>query len=118
MEQKQALGPGRKKESERQRTLGRELEWIRMSPKGRRSKSKARITAYENLLNQQSEGQRRYGDLHPTGTAPGQAGREAEGLCKGYEGKLLVDNLSFSLPPGGTSASLVPTAPVRYSSFA
>ena len=56
LEQKQKrLAQEEKKESERQRTLQRELEWIRMSPKGRRSKSKARITAYENLLNQQSE---------------------------------------------------------------
>jgi ATP-binding cassette ChvD family protein len=103
LEQKQKrLAQEEKKESERQRTLGRELEWIRMSPKGRRSKSKARITAYENLLNQQSE--KAAGDMElyiPPGPRLGKLVIEAEGLCKAYEGKLLVDNLSFSLPPGG-----------------
>ena len=103
LEQKQKrLAQEEKKESERQRTLGRELEWIRMSPKGRRSKSKARITAYENLLNQQSE--KASGDMEiyiPPGPRLGKLVIEAEGLSKGYEGKLLVDNLSFSLPPGG-----------------
>ena len=103
LEQKQKrLAVEEKKETERQRTLARELEWIRMSPKGRRSKSKARITAYENLLNQQSE--KAAGDLEiyiPPGPRLGKLVIEAEGLYKGYEGKLLVDNLSFSLPPGG-----------------
>jgi ATP-binding cassette ChvD family protein len=103
LEQKQKrLAQEEKKESERQRTLARELEWIRMSPKGRRSKSKARITAYENLLSQQSE--KAAGDMEiyiPPGPRLGKLVIEAEGLSKGYEGKLLVDNLSFSLPPGG-----------------
>ncbi len=103
LEQKQKrLAQEEKKESERQRTLGRELEWIRMSPKGRRSKSKARITAYENLLNQQSE--KAGGEMEiyiPPGPRLGKLVIEAEGLCKGYDGKLLVDNLNFSLPPGG-----------------
>jgi ATP-binding cassette ChvD family protein len=103
LEQKQKrLAQEEKKESERQRTLTRELEWIRMSPKGRRSKSKARITAYENLLNQQSE--KAAGDMElyiPPGPRLGKLVIEAQGLCKAFEGKLLVDNLSFSLPPGG-----------------
>ena len=103
LEQKQKrLAQEEKKESERQRTLSRELEWIRMSPKGRRSKSKARITAYENLLNQQSE--KAAGDMEiyiPPGPRLGKMVIEAQGLSKGYEGKLLVDKLSFSLPPGG-----------------
>jgi ATP-binding cassette ChvD family protein len=103
LEQKQKrLAQEEKKESERQRTLGRELEWIRMSPKGRRSKSKARITAYENLLSQQSE--KAGGEMEiyiPPGPRLGKLVIEAEGLCKGYDGKLLVDNLNFSLPPGG-----------------
>ena len=103
LEQKQKrLAQEEKKESERQRTLGRELEWIRMSPKGRRSKSKARITAYENLLNQQSE--KAGGDLEiyiPPGPRLGKLVIEAEEVCKAFEGRLLMDNLSFSLPPGG-----------------
>nr|WP_321465245.1 energy-dependent translational throttle protein EttA [uncultured Desulfobulbus sp.] len=103
LEQKQKrLAQEEKKESERQRTLSRELEWIRMSPKGRRSKSKARITAYENLLNQQSE--KAAGDMEiyiPPGPRLGKLVIEAQGLCKAFEGKLLVDNLDFSLPPGG-----------------
>ena len=103
LEQKQKrLAQEEKKESERQRTLGRELEWIRMSPKGRRSKSKARITAYENLVNQQSE--KAAGDLEiyiPPGPRLGKLVIEAENLCKAYDGRLLVDNLNFSLPPGG-----------------
>ncbi len=103
LEQKQKrLAQEEKKESERQRTLGRELEWIRMSPKGRRTKAKARITAYENLLNQQSE--KASGDLEiyiPPGPRLGKLVIEAQGVRKAYEGRLLVDNLSFSLPPGG-----------------
>ena len=103
LEQKQKrLAQEEKKESERQRTLGRELEWIRMSPKGRRTKAKARITAYENLLGQQSE--KASGDLEiyiPPGPRLGKLVIEAQGVRKAYEDRLLVDNLSFSLPPGG-----------------
>ena len=103
LEQKQKrLAVEEKKETERQRTLQRELEWIRLSPKARRSKSKARITAYENLLNQQSE--KAAGDMEiyiPPGPRLGKLVIEAEGLSKGYEGRLLLDNISFSLPPGG-----------------
>ncbi len=98
LEQKQKrLAQEEKKESERQRTLGRELEWIRMSPKGRRTKAKARITAYENLLNQQSE--KASGDLEiyiPPGPRLGKLVIEAQGVRKAYvEDRLLVDNLSF-----------------------
>ena len=103
LEQKQKrLAQEEKKESERQRTLQRELEWIRMSPKGRRSKSKARITSYENLLNQQSE--KASGDLEiyiPPGPRLGKLVIEAENLSKAYDGRLLMENLNFSLPPGG-----------------
>ncbi len=103
LEQKQKrLALEEKKESERQRTLQRELEWIRMSPKGRRSKSKARITAYEDLVNQQSE--KAAGELEmyiPPGPRLGKLVIEAEGLSKAFDGRLLMDNLSFSLPPGG-----------------
>ena len=103
LEQKQKrLAQEEKKESERQRTLARELDWIRMSPKGRRTKAKARISAYENLLTQQSE--KAAGDLEiyiPPGPRLGKLVIEAEGVRKAYEGRLLMDNLSFSLPPGG-----------------
>nr|WP_320010377.1 energy-dependent translational throttle protein EttA [uncultured Desulfobulbus sp.] len=103
LEQKQKrLAQEEKKESDRQRTLSRELEWIRMSPKGRRSKSKARITAYENLLNQQAD--KAAGDMEiyiPPGPRLGKLVIEAKGLSKAFEGKLLVDKLDFSLPPGG-----------------
>jgi energy-dependent translational throttle protein EttA len=97
LEQKQKrLAQEEKKESERQRTLARELEWIRMSPKGRRSKSKARITAYENLVNQQSE--KAAGDLEiyiPPGPRLGKLVIEADNLSKAYDGRLLMDKLSF-----------------------
>ena len=87
LEQKQKrLAQEEKKESERQRTLGRELEWIRMSPKGRRTKAKARITAYENLLGQQSE--KASGDLEiyiPPGPRLGKLVIEAQGVRKAYE---------------------------------
>ncbi|NLX19774.1 MAG: energy-dependent translational throttle protein EttA [Desulfobulbus sp.] len=103
LEQKQKrLAAEEKKETERQRTLARELEWIRMSPKGRRTKSKARITAYENLLKQQSE--KAAADLEiyiPPGPRLGKLVIEAKDLSKAYEDKLLMDKLSFSLPPGG-----------------
>ena len=103
LEQKQKrLAQEEKKESERQRTLQRELEWIRLSPKARRSKSKARITAYENLLNQQSE--KAAGDFEiyiPPGPRLGKLVIEADNLSKAYEGRLLMDKICFSLPPGG-----------------
>ena len=103
LEQKhKRLAQEEKKESERQRTLQRELEWIHMSPKGRRSKSKARISAYENLLHQQ--GEKAASDLEiyiPPGPRLGKLVIEADALCKAYNGRILMDKLSFSLPPGG-----------------
>ncbi|MCL2790669.1 MAG: energy-dependent translational throttle protein EttA [Desulfobulbus sp.] len=103
LEQKQKrLAVEEKKETDRQRTLLRELEWIRMSPKGRRTKSKARITAYENLLSQQGEKAAGEMELYiPPGPRLGKLVIEAEGLSKAYEGRLLLDHFSFSLPPGG-----------------
>jgi len=91
-----------KQESERQKTLQRELEWIQMSPKGRRAKSKARIKSYEALLGQENE--RRSKDLEiyiPAGPRLGNVVIEADKVSKAYDGKLLVDEMSFSLPPGG-----------------
>jgi len=103
LEQKQErLRREEKSESERQKTLQRELEWIRMAPKARRAKGKARITAYESLLDQ--EAQKRREDLEipiPAGPRLGNVVIEAEGVSKVYGDRLLVDDMTFKLPPGG-----------------
>ncbi|HYT57754.1 MAG TPA: energy-dependent translational throttle protein EttA [Verrucomicrobiae bacterium] len=103
LEQKQErLRHEEKSESERQKTLQRELEWIRMSPKARRAKGKARITAYESLLGQES--QKRRDDLEipiPPGPRLGNVVIESEGVSKGYGDHLLIDDVTFKLPPGG-----------------
>ena len=103
LEQKQErLRRQEKSESERQKTLQRELEWIRMSPKARRAKGKARINAYEALLDQES--QKRREDLEipiPPGPRLGNVVIEAEGVSKAYGDNLLVDDMTFKLPPGG-----------------
>jgi ATP-binding cassette ChvD family protein len=103
LEQKQErLRREEKSESERQKTLQRELEWIRMSPKARRAKGKARITAYESLLGQ--EAQKRREDLEipiPPGPRLGNVVIEADGVNKAYGDRLLVDDMTFKLPPGG-----------------
>jgi len=103
LEQKQKrLAQEEKKESERQRTLQRELEWIRMSPKGRRAKSKARIKSYEQLLGQQAGEMVSKMEIYiPPGPRLGKLVVEASGVRKAYGDKLLVDDLNFSLPPGG-----------------
>ena len=83
-------------------TLARELEWIRQSPKARQAKSKARINAYEELL--ESQGREEVGRAQitiPSGPRLGGIVLEAENLSKGFDEKLLIDNLSFKLPPGG-----------------
>jgi ATP-binding cassette ChvD family protein len=91
-----------KSESERQKTLQRELEWIRMSPKGRHAKSKARITSYEDLLSQEMDARSKELEIYiPPGPRLGKLVIEAEGVGKGYGDRLLVDNMSFTLPPGG-----------------
>ena len=102
LEQKQnRLHLEEKAESERQKTLQRELEWIRMSPKGRHAKSKARISAYESLLGQ--EGERLAKDLEiyiPPGPRLGDMVIEARQVSKGYGDRLLIDDLSLTVPPG------------------
>jgi sulfate-transporting ATPase len=91
-----------KTESERQKTLQRELEWIRMSPKGRHAKSKARITSYEELLSQEMDTRAKELEIYiPPGPRLGKLVIEAERVGKGYGDRLLVDNMSFNLPPGG-----------------
>ncbi|MCI5220642.1 MAG: energy-dependent translational throttle protein EttA, partial [Candidatus Electrothrix sp. LOE2] len=103
LEQKQKrLALEEKKESERQRTLQRELEWIRMSPKGRHAKAKARINQYEQLLNQ--DGNERVQKLEiyiPPGPRLGKVVIEGEGIRKSYGDRILVEDFTFSLPPGG-----------------
>ena len=103
LEQKQnRLAQEQKTEDKRQKTLERELEWIRMSPKGRHAKSKARINDYEKLVAVESE--KRAEDLEifiPPGPRLGDNVIEAHGVSKAYGDKLLFENLDFSLPPGG-----------------
>ena len=103
LEQKQVrLAQEQKTEDKRQKTLQRELEWIRMSPKGRHAKGKARINDYEKLLATESE--KRSEDLEifiPPGDRLGDTVIEAHGVSKAYGDKLLFENLDFSLPPGG-----------------
>ncbi|MBN8229689.1 energy-dependent translational throttle protein EttA [Corallococcus macrosporus] len=91
-----------KSESHRQKTLKRELEWVRASPKARQAKSKARIAAYEDLLNQSQEKREPTGEVViPPGEKLGGLVVEAKGLRKAYGDRLLIDDLNFKLPPGG-----------------
>ena len=103
LEQKQnRLRLEEKQETERQKTLEHELEWIRMSPKGRHAKSKARINAYESLLG--LEGEKRAEELEiyiPPGPRLGKVAIEVTNVTKGYGDRLLIDGMSFALPPGG-----------------
>ncbi len=103
LEQKQErLRRQEKSQSERQKTLQRELEWIRMSPKARRAKGKARITAYETLLGEDSQKRREDLEIHiPPGPRLGHVVIEAEGVSKAYGDHLLVEGMTFALPPGG-----------------
>ncbi len=103
LEQKEArLAVEEKQTTARKRTLARELEWIRMSPRARQAKGKARINAFEEL--RAEEEQRAIETVEiaiPPGPRLGDVVVEANGLTKGFDGKLLIDDLDFSLPPGG-----------------
>ncbi len=101
-QKKQRLLVEEKQATARQRTLERELEWISMSPRARQAKSKARVTAYENLV-RESERETEGGVeiLIPLPQRLGDKVVVTEGLRKGYGDKLLFDNLTFALPPGG-----------------
>jgi sulfate-transporting ATPase len=103
LEQKQArLAAEEKAESARQRTLARELEWVRMAPRARQAKSRARLSAYESLL--AAEAERRADEVEiviPPGPRLGDVVVVAEQLGKGYGDRVLIDDLSFSLPRGG-----------------
>jgi ATP-binding cassette ChvD family protein len=103
LEQKQQrLAKEEKSESKRQKTLQRELEWVRMAPKARQAKSKARIGAYEKLLGEDARQREEKLELFiPAGPRLGGKVIEAKGVAKAYGDKLLYENLSFSLPQGG-----------------
>ena len=91
-----------KTESERRKTLQRELEWIRMSPKGRHAKSKARIASYEALLEKESEKTAKELEIYiPPGLRLGGVVIENRDVTKSYGDRILIEDLSFSLPPGG-----------------
>jgi energy-dependent translational throttle protein EttA len=103
LEQKQArLAVEEKQGSARQRTLQRELEWVRLAPKARHAKSKARLGAYEKLLAEEESFRLDKVEIHiPPGPRLGDIVIEANGVTKGFGDRLLVENLSFSLPPAG-----------------
>ncbi|HKQ05830.1 MAG TPA: energy-dependent translational throttle protein EttA [Blastocatellia bacterium] len=103
LEQKQErLRREERSESQRQKTLERELEWIRMAPRARHAKSKARINAYESLLSQESEARSRELEIYiPPGPRLGNVVIEANQVTKAYGDNILVDDMTFALPPGG-----------------
>jgi len=103
LEQKQErLAMEEKQESARRRTLARELEWVRMSPRARHDKSKARLAAYEKLYAEEQNVKLDKVEIHiPPGPRLGDVVIEADGVQKGFGDRLLVENLTFSLPPAG-----------------
>jgi ATP-binding cassette ChvD family protein len=101
-QKKNRLQQEEKTESERQRTLQRELEWIQMSPKGRHAKSKARISSYETLLSQDSEKRAKELEIFiPPGPRLGDVVITADNVSKSYGSNILIEGMTFSLPPGG-----------------
>jgi energy-dependent translational throttle protein EttA len=103
LEQKQArLAVEEKQESARRRTLQRELEWVRMAPRARHAKSRARVQAYDQLLAEEKAVKLDTVEIHiPAGVRLGDVVVEAQNLRKGYGDRLLIDDLTFSLPAGG-----------------
>jgi energy-dependent translational throttle protein EttA len=103
LEQKEArLGAEEKQASARRRTLQRELEWVRSSPKARQAKSKARVAAYERLYAEEERVKLDTVEIHiPPGPRLGDVVVEAEHVVKGFGERLLIEDLTFSLPPGG-----------------
>jgi energy-dependent translational throttle protein EttA len=103
LEQKEArLGVEEKQAGARRRTLQRELEWVRMSPRARHAKSKARLSAYEQLLADEQTFKLESVEIHiPAGERLGDKVVEARGLSKGFGDRLLFEDMTFSLPPGG-----------------
>jgi len=103
LEQKQErLRREERAESQRQKTLERELEWIRMAPRARHAKSKARISSYEAMLSQESEKRGRELEIYiPPGPRLGDVVIEAHNVSKAFGDNILIDKMSFALPPGG-----------------
>lgn len=103
LEQKKTrLEQEEKQESKRRKTLEQELEWIRQNPKGRRAKSKARINRYEELLSEERSKKREDMEIFiPAGPRLGDKVIEADHVSKGYEDRLLIEDMNFKLPPGG-----------------
>ncbi|HNI10301.1 MAG TPA: energy-dependent translational throttle protein EttA, partial [bacterium] len=101
-QKKKRLEVEEKQESKRQKALAEELEWVRMNPKGRHAKSKARISAYEKMVNEQNEKRNEEMEIFiPPGPRLGNVVIEANGVGKSYDDRLLYENMNFSLPPGG-----------------
>jgi sulfate-transporting ATPase len=101
-QKQQRLAVEEKQESKRQKALARELEWIRLNPKGRHAKSKARITAYEQMLAEQTDKRNEEIEIYiPPGPRLGNMVIEAQHVTKGYGDLLLYEDLNFNLPPGG-----------------
>ena len=103
LDQKQKrLAQEEKSQSKRQKTLERELEWVKMTPKGRHAKSKARLSAYDKLVGEEGKAKEEQLELYiPAGPRLGAKVIEAENVSKAYGDKLLFEDLSFSLPQGG-----------------
>ncbi len=119
LEQKQArLAQEAKQESARQKTLERELEWVRMSPRARQAKSKARLSAYESLLAQGPADRGGTAEIViPTGPRLGDVVVDVEHLVKGYGDRLLIDDLTFTLPPGGIVGVIGPNGAGKTTTF-
>ncbi len=101
-QKKNRLQQEEKTESARQKTLERELEWVKLAPRARQAKSKARLQAYERMLNEESKEKLEGVEIYiPPGPRLGNVVIEAQGLRKGYGDRLLIDDLSFKLPPAG-----------------
>jgi ATP-binding cassette ChvD family protein len=119
LEQKQVrLEKEEKAESKRRKTLEHELEWIRMSPKARQSKGKARLNRYEELVNQKQDQQAAELEIYiPPGPRLGDVVVETKGVSKGYGDKLLYENVNFSLPKGGIVGVIGPNGAGKTTMF-
>jgi len=119
LEQKQVrMEKEEKTESKRRKSLEHELEWIRMSPKGRQSKGKARLNRYEELVNQKQEEQAADLEIYiPPGPRLGDVVVEAQGVSKAYGDKVLYENVNFSLPKGGIVGVIGPNGAGKTTMF-
>lgn len=112
------LGQEQKEESDRQKQLAQELEWIRQSPKARQSKSKARITAYENLLAESQNVNLTMNQITiPAGPRLGNVVIEADNVSKAFADRLLFEKLAFRLPPGGIVGVIGPNGAGKTTTF-